>query len=366
MANLNSLQHISQFFKQKFSHYFPAIFFASGFAWDGITIGRRVVATDLLIFAVYLLAAAVILFLIGRAISVEEDTQNNIETNASRLQKFASSEIPYAILQFLFGSLLSALFFLYFKSASYWLAWGITALLGGLLIANEFLVNQYRRFTLSWALFGFCAMLLFNFALPFLLGSIWPIWFYLSTVLGALLAYGLYLNTPRHLGSIQPVGLIALLLMLAYHFDMIPPVPLVKRDMLVAYDIEKVENAYLVTQQRSPWWNIWQKTSDDLVLNPNQKIFCFTSIFAPQGLKTKLFHRWQIYSPTHGWQTQSNIGFEVNGGRDGGYRGYTFKQNIRAGEWRVLVETENGKTIAAHHFTLKEGHDAPQTIIFKY
>lgn len=188
--------------KQQLSHYFPALFFAAGFAWDGITIGRKVITSDLYIFAVYLVLAAIILFLMSRPAVVTGD----VEKLPSRLQKLASSEIPYAILQFLFGSLLSALFFLYFKSASYWLAWGITVLLGGLLIANEFLVNQYRRFTLSWALFGFCAMLLFNFALPFLLGSVWPLWFYLSTVLGALLAYGLYLNTPRHLGSIQPVS----------------------------------------------------------------------------------------------------------------------------------------------------------------
>jgi len=79
-----------------------------------------------------------------------------------------------------------------------------------------------------------------------------------------------------------------------------------------------------------------------------------------------LFHRWQIYSKKSGWQTQSNIGFEVNGGRDGGYRGYTFKQNIRAGEWRVLVETETGKTIATHRFTLKEASETPQAIVFKY
>jgi len=362
MQNLLFIQQISQFFKQKISHYFPALFFAGGFVWDGITVGRKVASSDLAIFAVYLFLAGLVLFLISRPAVVAGET----EKFPKRFQAFITSKMPYAILQFLFGSLLSALFFLYFKSASHWLAWVLSALLGILLLSNEFLVDQYRRFTLSWALFGFCAMLLFNFALPFLLGSIWSVWFYLSTLLGAALAYFLYAKSPKQIGTIQPVSLIAALLMFAYSVDMIPPVPLVKRDMLVAYDIKKVDTSYYLTQQSSPWWNIWQKTSDDLVLNPNQKIFCFTSIFAPKGLKTKLFHRWQIYSKKTGWQTQSNIGFEVNGGRDGGYRGYTFKQNIRAGEWRVLVETENGKTIAMHNFTLKEGQDAPQTIVFRY
>lgn len=355
-----------RWFKQKLSHYCPAMFFAGGFAWDSITIGRKVDASDLLIFTVYLLLAGGILLLTSRPSVVRGDI---VTTQLSRFQRFVTSEAPYAILQFLFGSLLSALFFLYFKSSSHWLAWGMSAVLAVLLIANEFLVSQYRRFTLSWALFGFCAMLLFNFALPFLLGSVWALWFYLSTFLGAVLAYFLYALTPRRLGSIQPVGLIAALLMLAYAVDMIPPVPLVKRDMLVAYDIQKIDDHYLITQQRSKWWNTWKKTSNELTLLPDQKIFCYSSIFAPQGLKTKLFHRWQILQKSkksQTWLTQSYIGFEVNGGRDGGYRGYTYKQNIRAGEWRVVVETENGKTIAVHNFKLKEGHEAPQTITFKY
>ncbi len=359
------MKFLFDWLKHKCAHYFPAFFFAGGFVWDGVTIGRKVAASDLLIFAVYLVLSGVILFLMSRPTIVEGD----IEKLPTRLQKISSSEIPYGILQFLFGSLLSALFFLYFRSSSHWLAWGMSALLAALLVANEFMVNQYRQFTLSWALFGFCAMLLFNFALPFLLGSVWPLWFYLSTFLGAVLAYFLYAQTPRQVGSIQPVGAIALLLMVAYAADMIPPVPLVKRDMLVAYDIQKIDDHYLVTQQRSPWWNAWKKTSEELTLLPDQKIFCYSSIFAPQGLKTKLFHRWQILQKSKKddtWLTQSYIGFEVNGGRDGGYRGYTYKQNIRAGAWRVVVETENGKTIAVHNFKLKEGQEAPQTITFKY
>lgn len=359
------MKFLFNWLKQKCAHYFPALFFVGGFAWDGVTIGRKVASSDLLIFAVYLVLSGVILFLMSRPTIVEGD----IEKLPTRLQKIVDSNTPYGILQFLFGSLLSALFFLYFKSSSHWLAWGMSALLAALLVANEFMVNQYRRFTLSWALFGFCAMLLFNFALPFLLGSVWPLWFYLSTFLGAALAYFLYAKTPRKTGSIQPVGVIALLLMLAYAADVIPPVPLVKRDMLVAYDIQKIDDHYLVTQQRAPWWNVRQRTSNELTLLPGQKIFCYSSIFAPQGIKAKLFHRWQLLQTSKKgktWLTQSYIGFEVNGGRDGGYRGYTYKQNIRAGEWRVVVETENGKTIAVHHFKLKEGQEAPQTITFKY
>lgn len=341
--------------------YLPAVFFFAGFIWDALTIGRNVVAVDLLIFASYLLAAGFILYFTSRPsfILVDETIQ------PSRLHAIVTSRWPYFLLQFLFGSLLSALFILYFKSANHWLAWLMSLLLASLLVGNEFLENQYRRFTISWALFGLCAMLLFNFSLPFMLGSVLSIWFYLSTLLGAMLAYWLYRKTPQHLGNIFPVWIIAGLLMLAYAIDMIPPVPLVKREMAVAYDIQKVAGSYQLSQPASPWWLFWRKTSDDLQVTPGQRIYCFSSIFAPAGLKTKLYHNWQILTPK-GWLTQSRAGFALNGGRNGGYRGYTYKSNIAAGDWRVRIETENNKTIAIQEFTIKEGLSAPQKIIQLY
>ncbi len=345
--------------KETVSHYWPAVFFFGGFIWDALTIGRTVAASDMLIFAAYLFAAAIILYLISRPSYILADT-NKLHP---RLHWLYASSLPYFLLQFLFGSLLSALFILYFKSASHLLAFFVTLLLGVLLVANEFLESEYRRFTLSWALFGLCAMLLFNFALPFLLGSVHAAWFYLSTLLGAALAVFLYKKTPNHLGAIMPVWLIAGGLMLAYWFDMIPPVPLVKREIAMAYDLKKVAANYQLTQQKSAWWVFWRKSSDDLEVLRGQRIYCFSSIFAPSGLKTKLFHNWQLHTK-NGWVTQSYAGFALNGGRNDGYRGYTYKSNVVAGDWRVRVENETNKTIAVHYFTVSTG--AAQPIIQLY
>ena len=345
LRNISSLgltNHI-----RKLGDYLPAIFFFGGFIWDALTIGRYVAATDLIFFAGYLLLAAFILFFTSRPSFILADATKL----PTRLQWLYASRLPYFLLQFLFGSLLSALFILYFKSANHWLAWLLAFLLALLLVANEFLENHYRRFTLSWALFGLCAMLLLNFVLPFVLGSVHAAWFYISTLLGAGFAYWLYAKTPNHMGSILPIWLIAGLLMLAYTADMIPPVPLVKRQIAIAYSIEKVAGNYQLTQQQSSWWLFWRKTSDHLQVTTNQRIYCFSSIFAPAGLKTRLFHNWQLRTK-NGWVTQSRAGFSLNGGRNGGYRGYTFKNNIAAGDWRVKIETENNKTIAIQSFTI--------------
>jgi len=351
------------------SSYLPAVFFFAGFVWDALTIGRNVAATDLIIFAGYLLAAALILFCISRPNFISpNEAQDEVQDTAkvpTRLYAIVTSRLPYFLLQFLFGSLLSALFILYFKSSSHWLAWLMSLLLAGLLIANEFLENQYRRYTISWALFGLCAMLLFNFALPFLLGSVLSIWFYLSTLLGAILAYWLYIETPNHLGNIWPVPVIAGLLMLAYAADMIPPVPLVKRDIAMAYAIEKVDGKYQLSQAKSPLWKFWRKTSDDLEITNGQRIYCFSTIFAPAGLKTKLFHDWQLHTK-NGWVLQSRASFIVSGGRYNGFRGYTYKSNPVAGDWRVIIKTENEKTIAVHNFSVKLNTENAPTILLLY
>ena len=340
----------------KIGDFFPALFFFGGFIWDAVTIGRNVATSDLVSFVAYLLLAGLILFVIGRPSYVLADTSNPpswlptfIHATYRRLHY---PHLPYFLLQFVYGNLLSSLFILYFKSANHWLAWLMTISMAGLLVGNEFIESEYRRFTLSWAVFGLCTMLVFNFVLPCVLGSIHAVWFYLSTVLGALAAHGLYRKTPNHLGSIFPVWIIASLLMFAYLVDMIPPVPLVKRDIAMAYAVQKVGAQYQLSQQASSWWVFWRKTSDDLTVAPNQRVYCFSSIFAPAGLSTTLFHNWQIHTKK-GWVTQSRAGFALDGGRYGGYRVYTFKSNITAGDWRVSIETEDGKTLAIHTFTVE-------------
>jgi MFS family permease len=350
-----------QALRLRLGKYLPVIFFFGGFAWDAYTIGNHVAVSDLLIFAAYILGAALIMYLISRPSYILAD-ESKLHP---RLHWIYSSSIPYFLLQFLFGSLLSALFIWYFESASHLSAFFVAVLLGGLLVANEHWESKYKHFTLSWALFGLCTMLFCNFALPFLLGSVYAAWFYLSTLIGASLVGFLYKKTPQHLGRIFPVWCIAGALMLAYWFDMIPPVPLVKRDIAMAYNVEHIADDYRLTQQASAWWVFWRNSSDDLHISQGQRVYCYSSIFAPAGLKTKLYHNWQIHTK-QGWITQSNIGFGLNGGRQYGYRGYTYKSNLSAGEWRVRVETENQKTITIYNFTVDMDADKARKIMQLY
>src|SRR4051812_24794510 len=185
-------------FYSKLKAAFPAIAFFGGFLWDAATLGRQIQSSDLWILLAYLVASGGLLIWMGRKGSLHRkigggDTgEMPIEGHPAEAKKFSfpgvlkmiREEGPTFSLQFCFGGMFSALVIFYFLSSSYlpgfFLVAGLVALLG----LNEFLESQYHRFTLTWTLFGVCAILFLNFALPHVFSSIHWIWFYVSTALG--------------------------------------------------------------------------------------------------------------------------------------------------------------------------------------
>ncbi len=338
--------------KQRIKKYLPLVAFFSGFLWDELTIGRQINPSDLWILTGYLLVAALILYWMGHKRHAHSLLGESAQQAALTKKPEWLRRAPLFILQFLFGGLFSALFILYFKSANHLLAIFWSLGLGALLVANEHLDHHYHRYTLTWAIFGLCAILVFNFVLPFVLGSILSIWFYLSTLAGASLTHFLRKKTPGCPGRPAPVWVIAGMLSLAYFFDFVPPVPLVKRDIQIGLDLTKSNGDIAISVERAPWYKPWRLLSNDLYVPSGAKVYCASSVFAPKGINTRLYHRWEHYDKQHGWQTDNRIGFDLSGGRQGGFRGYTYKQNIQSGEWRVKVEAESGKTLTVYHFNL--------------
>ena len=348
-------QFLARFFKLDTSlslkNLLPAIAFFGGFLWDALTIGRQINPSDLWFLAAYLLAAGLILYWMGHR-SHAHTFMSEMERLKHSLRPDWQKNAPTFILQFLFGSLFSCLFILYFKSSNHFLALFWSLGLGFLLVANEYIDHHYHRFTLTWALFGLCAILVFNFLLPFMLGSILSVWFYLSTLAGAALTHYLRKKTPGCPGRAWPVWVIAGILSIAYISDFIPPVPLVKRDMHVGLNLEKRNGDMLLAVENAPWYKPWRLLSNDLHVPEGARVYCVSAVFAPRGISTTLYHRWEHYDEKRGWESTSRTGFGLSGGRNGGFRGYTYKQNIQAGEWRVKVETESGRTLTVYHFNL--------------
>jgi hypothetical protein len=271
-------------------------------------------------------------------------------------------EGPVFLLQFCFGSMFSALFILYFLSTSYLPGFLIALGLLALLVANEFLEDQYHRFTLTWALFGTCAILFLNFALPHVMGSIHAIWFFLSTAAGVALAYAARRLSPKARGSLWPTHAVALSLAGLYLLNAIPPVPLVKKNVSICRNLERKDGTYAAEIEAPPVWAPWRSSETRVRQRSGEKIFCFTSVFAPKGLHASLYHSWRYHDPRKGWTETSRIGFPILGGRAEGFRGYTYKRNLSPGKWEVRLETEAGRVLGVVRFRCEATTDTVMNV----
>jgi DUF2914 family protein len=320
--------------------YVPAAFFIGGFIWDAFTIGRSITPFDLFTLLAYLSGSAAILVALGRGVT------------------FRGSDYLNAVLQFFFGNIFSALFIFYFLSSSSLSEYAIVLGLAALLLGNEFLESAYSELTLSWSFFTLSAIMFFNFALAHLFHSINTFWFYLGTLLALLLVLALRQTSRKETASIKPSIALAVVMLALHALNIIPPVPLVKKQMLVAHAMRKTSAGYLA-QVESPGWRFWRTSAPVFHRQGREKVYCFTSVFIPNGITTTIHHRWELYDEENGeWRTTGIVPFRIEGGRQTGYRGLTWKQNLVPGLWRVTAESESGAAIGMVEFRVEAGTPA--------
>jgi hypothetical protein len=354
----------------RFKAAFPAMAFFGGFLWDAFTLGRSITSLDLFLLLGYLLGAAGLLVWLGRSAGSSPRVSpgpDAIASGPSPLEAASASpakgpawmrtlkeQAPDLALQFFFGGLFSALVIFYFLSSSHLPSLLLVLGLAALLSVNEFLGGHFRRFTLSWTLFATCAILFLNFALPHLFRSVHPVWFYVSTALGFGAVVLLKRASPMARGSLLPAAGVAAAMVGLYVAGAIPPVPLVKKQLLICRELQKQDGGYTGRIEVPPFWSPWRITERVVHRRPQEKVFCYTSVFVPPGIETELYHVWQHRLPGTGeWKSYSRIGFPIRGGRKDGYRGFTWKRNLPAGDWRVRVETEGGRVVGLHRFRVE-------------
>jgi len=339
---------------------FPPLAFFGGFVWDALTIGQRVKPLDLWVLGAFLLAAGSLIPWLAR-----REAKGLVAPAGVGWRGRVAGVVwqaPYLLLQFFFGGIFSALFILYFKSSGYLGTWFTASLLGALLVANEFVGKQYgRRFTLVWALFALNAILFFNFALPHALGSLDPLWFYVSTVAGALLAHGLWRLAPGRPGRIFPAWVLVGALLLAWRFDMIAPVPLVRQDMAVGHDFVREGDRFALQVEAPPWWQFWRDQASTVQVAEGGKLFGVSAVFAPLGVTAALEHRWEVREKD-GWRQVYRTRFHSSGGRERGFRGYSWVLNPQPGEWRLIVATQDGRTIGIFPVIVERGAPPPDAL----
>jgi hypothetical protein len=342
--------------------FYPLAAFLGGFVWDALTLGQRIRVIDFWRLGAFLFGAALLILLLAR----REDAGTDFARRTQLIAGDGGAVLRGRHLTFCCNFSLAAFFrlsfILYFKSAGHIGTWLTAAFLGSLLVANEFAGDRYgRRFTLTWALLSLNAILLFNFALPHILGSLNPLWFYVSTATGVLLAHALRLIAPGCPGRILPAWAMGAALLIAWKLDMIAPVPLVKRDLAIGQAFIQEAGGYALQVEQAPSWQFWRDQAATVHVPEGGRLYGISAIFAPLGVKATLEHRWEVYESS-GWRIAYRNRFQSSGGRERGFRGYSWVLNPQPGSWRLIVATEDGRTIGVLPVTVERGEALPEQI----
>ena len=333
--------------------FMSAVFFVSGVLYDTLTLTRIDRLQDNLILLFYLLALGFLVVLTGRLV-VAAVEPSALEPQGSSFARVLIKARPYypMAMQFLLGGLFSAYAVFYSRSATLTGTGVFLGLLVLLLMANEFLRDRLLNVRLLVALFALASFSFFTFFLPVMVGSIGS-WVFL---LGAGLSVGvtwcvvqlIYQRNPDRsqreavLVGGPAIALIGLLIGF-YFLNWIPPVPLSMKFGGMYREVQKQDDRFVLSFHRE-WYQVWKRSQNPFPAD--EPVYCFTAVFAPVALNTTVYHHWYYRTNSDKPFTHADkIPIKIAGGREGGYRAYTFKQRLDPGDWRVDVETEDGQVV---------------------
>jgi len=331
----------------------PAVFFGGGVLWDVLTLRRIDHAVDNFILGAYLV-------LLGGCIVLA--ALRMVQRLPAR--PFLATIEPFSIsgVQFFMGGLFSAYVVYFTRSASMTASAVFLVILIVVLVANEFLWRDSINLPLMLGLYFLATFCFFTFFLPILAGSMSHLLFVGGGLLSLALVGGLALlldrwnvfeSTAQLVRVFAVMGALFAVMNIAYVQNWIPPVPLSMQAGNVYHDVSVTPEGYELTYESPAWYQVWKRSSTPFAYAEGDRVYFFAAIFAPTSLETGVVHHWQRRVPGDDnptWQTTDRIPYTVQGGRLQGYRGYTFKNNITPGDWRVDVRTDGGRILGRVHF----------------
>lgn len=342
------------FFKNifhKLEHYerhISSVALILGFVIDNLTLTRIDFWIDHVVIVAYIFIAAVSI-----VVAHLPQKRNLI----SRIQPFAP--LP---MQFAFGGLFSSFFVFYSRSTAISSSWLFLLMLAGLLIGNEFFKKRYERLAFQLAIFFVVIFSYSVFVVPVLTKTIGPRTFLLSgaasLALMALFVGLLSIVAPRRMREERAVLLkvvvaIFVVMNILYFLNIIPPIPLALKEAGAYYSVIRTRDGdYVLNGERAAFFSFLRPQT--LRIAAGKPLYFYSAVFAPTKLSARIVHAWEYFDELRDeWVTASRIPFTITGGRDGGYRGYSFKTDLAPGLWRVSVETERGQLLGRRQFKLE-------------
>lgn len=337
-------------FIKKNERYATPVAIFGGFVLDSITLGRVDQPFGQILLAFYILLIGTLIILINLI--------DSKETKSEKLVKARS--FLSIILMFSFGNIFSGFTLFYFQSAGSLISWFFVLILFGILIGTEYFKHYYSRLYIQFSVFYFAIFSYLIFLVPLLIKKIGPWVFVLSGVISLILIAGYVFIFQKFLhGKVNNIkkviwyfiGSIFILVNVLYFTNVIPPIPLSLKKADVYHYVERNTNSYTVLDEKKNWWQKIYLT-EKIHIKKGESIYLFSSVFAPTKLNTKIVHEWQYKNSDGKWIASSEIPFNIFGGRDDGYRGYSVKSSLDSGKWRVNIKTPNGQIIGRKTFNV--------------
>lgn len=338
-----------------YERYISPLSLVAGFLADNYILLRRVDLwqTNVLFFT-YLTIAAIGIFLI-----------NLIEAGRIRWKwMVAVAPLIPVLVQFSFGGLFSGFLSLYSRSAGFAASWVFVIAVAALLIGNERFTRLYVRFAFQMSLYFFVLFSFFIFFLPVVFSAIGPAMFivsgFASLAVLALFMRTMWLFIPEVVKRertrvARSVAIIFAVFNVLYFLNLIPPLPLSLKEAGVYHAVTKVGTEYRLSAEQQSWFAELFSYNTVFHTTAGQNAYVYSAVFAPSGLSTVIYHEWQQYDvASNSWLTVTTQSFPINGGRDGGYRGYSVKSNLAPGKWRVNVKTQYGQLVGRVTFTVDD------------
>lgn len=272
-----------------------------------------------------------------------------------------------AILSFFLGTLLNVYTLFFFKSSSLIVSFSFLLLMMALLLLNEFGPFRWLGLSFKFALLSLCGLSFCATVVPIALGYVGVTVFVASMIVGCIpmvaLAAWIKSRSPERFPRARkeilvPFGLMLGAFLLAYLFRVIPPVPLSIPFIGVYHSVERVKDQYRLSHER-PAWRVWHNGDQEFRAQPGDRVFVFFRVFSPARFADEVRMQWFLHQES-GWALQDTVPIKITGGRAEGFRGYGFKSKYQPGDWKVQIETTDGREIGRIYFTLETVSASPR------
>ncbi len=338
----------------KYERHISSTSLILGFVVDNLTLQRIDLLFENIVLFSYLFISliSIIIFNLHRSSIIEGKVLDKL-----------SPFIP-VVIQFVFGGLFSGFIVFYTRSASLLTSWPFLLILFTILIMGELSREFYRKFSYQLIVF-FIALFSFSiFYVPVLTKKMNEWIFILSGIISVTLIYLLIrlfiIFIPKLVYENLKIimwgtGSFFILINIFYFSNILPPIPLSLKDGGIYHSVIRTQNGYVLRGEERKLLDLFRLYKPIHVF-PGNPIYAFSSVFAPTDLNTEIVHEWQYYDKKEdAWVTISTIKFPIVGGSDGGYRGYSFKENLFPGKWRVNVNNTRNQVIGRLKFRVTQG-----------